>query len=223
MVDTIIQTDAAVRVSAEHEDISFEEFLKKYDGQHAEWVLGKVEVQVSNNIVHQKILGFLYALLNTFLSFKPVGQIVLAGYSMKIGDDKPAREPDLMIVLNEHAHQLQITYLDGPADIAVEVVSPESAERDYGAKFVEYEAAKVREYWRFDPQRQLADIYVLTEMLDEGVKAFRYHRTQIDESGRLVSSVLPGFSLDSTILWRDPLPDARAIFEMVEQWVSEKS
>lgn len=76
---------------------------------------------------------------------------------------KQGREPDLLFVAQEHLDRLQETYLDGPANLVVEVVSPESLARDRGAKFVEYEAGGVPEYWLLDPLRRWAEFYCLGE------------------------------------------------------------
>jgi len=42
---------------------------------------------------------------------------------------------------------LKHTYPDGPADLAIEIVSEESRLRDRGEKFAEYEVGGVKEYW----------------------------------------------------------------------------
>lgn len=44
------------------------------------------------------------------------------------------------------------TYLDGPADLVVGIVSPDSVGRDRGEKFYEYAQGGVPEYWLIDPQ-----------------------------------------------------------------------
>lgn len=190
------------------EMVTFQEFLKQFEGQYAEWLMGKVEVYVSNNDKHQELLGFLVMLLGYYLGITKIGVFRLAGLPMYISDDQPARQPDLMIILTDHLDRLTPNYLNGPADICVEIVSPESAERDYGAKFVEYEAAGVREYWLIDPQRQRAEFHHLTA---DGV----YHRLPLDGMGRLVSNLLPGFVLDPAILWAESLPDGLQVIEMV--------
>src|SRR5438046_7531113 len=115
------------------------------------------------------------------------------------GDDKPGREPDCMVVLGEHRERMKATYLDCVADVVIEVVSPESDERDHGAKFVEYEAAGVPEYWLIDMLRNEATINALGD-------GQRYHPVPRDAAGRIRSSVLPGFALDPQILWREALP-----------------
>jgi len=204
---------------ATEKSISFQEYLTTYEGQYAEWVMGKVEIHVTNNTAHNMILLFLSTLLNIFLDFEPIGKVLLAGISMHLGDDKPGREPDLMIVLNENTEKIKPTYLEGAADIVVEIVSPESVERDYGKKFIEYEEAGVREYWRIDPLRKQVDIYVLTPIADN---ENRYRRVDLNSQGQLISSLLPGFALDPKILWQDELPGGKTIYMMVQEMLGEK-
>lgn len=191
------------------EGVSFENFLKYFGEQHSEWLVGKVISVVSNNTRHNLILGFLYNILSLFLGLKASGRVLLAGVPMRITDDRPVREPDLLIILNENRQRIKATYLEGPADIAVEIVSPESHDRDRGKKLREYEAAGVREYWLFDPARTDAVIYALSE---DG----HYHRAPTDAQGRLTSTVLPGFVLDAGVLWMDELPSGAALIELAQ-------
>jgi Uma2 family endonuclease len=200
-------------------DIGFQEYLSAYEGQYAEWMMGKVEVHVTNNTAHNMILLFLSTLLNQYLGYTAIGELLLAGISMYLTDDKPGREPDLMIVLNDHLERIQPTFLDGPADIVIEIVSPESVERDYGKKFVEYEEAGIPEYWRIDPLRKQTDIYVLTQ-IDENEK--RYRRLDLDSQRRLTSTLLPGFALDPAVLWQEHLPRGSALSQMVQDMLGEK-
>ena len=54
-------------------------------------------------------------------------------------------------------------YLDGPADLAIEIISPESEARDLVDKLNEYEAAKIPEYWVIDWMRRNALFFLLGE------------------------------------------------------------
>ena len=127
---------------------------------------------------------------------------------MKTSDHKPAREPDIMVILNAHLDRMRDTYIDGIADVVVEIVSPESDIRDYADKLTEYEAVGVPEYWLIDPQRQQAVIHVL--------EGGRYRRAPLDAQGRLVSTVLPGFALDTALLWQQPYPGSITIVRLAE-------
>jgi Uma2 family endonuclease len=194
--------------------ISFEEFLHQYDGKHAEWIDGEVILMTPPSIDHQKLLGFLYMLLATFLGQRPLGIVVFAPVAMKIevGEKEHAREPDLVFVSTEHSDRLKANYIDGPADLVVEVVSPESNARDRGPKFTEYEAAGIGEFWLIDPIRSEAAFYHLD---DDN----HYHRIEPQPGGTLHSLVLPGFRLHPQVLWSDPLPTVPEIVTLVNQMV----
>ena len=184
--------------------LTYTEYVQQFMGDelHTEWVNGEV-IQILNNVQHNRILGLLQTLLTLYLRFKALGEVFPAGVSMYISDDKPAREPDLMIVFNENRHRIEATRLNGPADIVVEIVSPESRDRDTFIKYQEYADAGVREYWLIDPVRQQADIYQLDE---DG----RYRRVALDSDGRMVSPSLPGFALDAELFWQEDLPTGAA-------------
>jgi Uma2 family endonuclease len=211
----IVEAEAMLPVAVvEDERISFEEYLVRYnsyEGGKTEWVAGKVEISMSNNLQHNEVIGFLYRLLDALLDLKNLGRAILAGLPMYVGEDKPAREPDILVVFNEHSERITPKYLDGPADIVVEVVSPESDARDHGTKLVEYEEAGVSEYWLFDPLREDAVILAL--------KDGRYRRVERDAQGRLISTLLPGFALDPEILWRELLPKGAETFKMAQAMV----
>ena len=118
------------------------------------------------------------------------------------------REPDLMIVLKTNPHELKDTYLDGAADICIEVVSEESIDRDHGEKFREYEVGGVPEYWIIDPLHDEARFYRLN---DQG----RYERQSEDAAGNYRTPTLPGLALHVPTLWQDELPGAGATVQLV--------
>lgn len=210
----ISQPDTLVHETVLASGLTYEEYMQQFmgDERRTEWVNGEV-ILIVNNVLHNRILSFLNTLLTLYLGFKPIGEVLLAGVSMYIGEDKPAREPDLMVVLNEHRERIEPNRLNGAADIVLEIVSPESRDRDYFIKYHEYAAAGVPEYWLIDPLRQQADIYLLGE-------DHRYRRAPLDGEGRLVSPLLPNFALDPALLWSDPLPSGAVLFEMVKAMVN---
>ena len=98
------------------------------------------------------------------------------------------------------------TYLDGPADLVVEIISPDSQSRDRGDKYYEYEAAGVREYWMLDPIRKQPHFYHLG---DDRI----YAPIPIGEDGVFRSLVLDGFWLKVDWLWQEPLPPLMTILK----------
>jgi Uma2 family endonuclease len=159
-----------------------------------------------------KILEFLIKLLGLYLDFKPIGQLLIPSFTMYVGEDKPGREPDLMIVLNAHRGRIKHTYLDGAADMAVEIVSPESVERDYEQKIREYAAVGVKEYWLIDPDAKDTFINALNA---QG----KYERLPLNSEGKLVSGLLPGFALDPNLFWRETMPKGAELITLVQGMV----
>jgi len=191
---------AVAATAPEKRKMTYEEFLAWADEDTlAEWVDGEVIVASPASQRHQQIVKFLARLLDTYVSSRKLGELLFAPFQVKLGPDLPGREPDLLFVAREHADRLKETHLDGPADLIVEIVSPESRERDRGAKFYEYEAAGVGEYWLIDSQRRQAEFHQL------GGDGF-YHLIPPDAEGVYRSVVLPGFWLRVDWLWQDPLP-----------------
>ena len=115
--------------------------------------------------------------------------------------------PDLVFVANAHLDRLHGTFLEGPADIAVEVISPGSVYRDREEKCHEYEQGGVREYWLLDPQARQAGFFELGE---DG----RYHPIPLEESGIFRSRVIPEWRLNVEWLW-EPRPK---LLDILRAW-----
>ncbi len=176
--------------------MTYQEFLAWADEDTlAEWVEGEVIVTSPASKRHQDLSGFLESVLRLFVETHQLGVVLSAPFQMKL---EHGREPDLLFVATEHLERLQATYLDGPADLVVEVVSPESVGRDRGETFYEYAQGGVPEYWLIDPQIEWAEFYHLS--------GNRYRPLFMGEAGRYDSQRLPGFSLQVEWLWQEPLP-----------------
>jgi Uma2 family endonuclease len=180
--------------------ITYEQFLDWCDEDtFAEWVDGEVQMVSPVSIEHADLTGFLDGILRLFVEARDLGKILIAPFQMRLGEIRRGREPDILFVAKEHLNRLTRDYLEGPADMVVEIVSPESIARDRGDKFVEYEAAGVREYWLIDPQRAQAEFYILGN--DQ-----RYRLIPVGADGIFHSQVLDGFYLRVKWLWQEPLP-----------------
>ena len=187
--------------------VSFEEFLAWCDEDtHAEWVDGAIIMMSPASDQHQNLIEFLITILRMFNESQQAGWLRVAPFLMRTDVKPSGREPDILFVTKERMQLVQPTFLDGPADLIVEIVSPESIGRDRGEKFVEYEAAGVKEYWLIDPLRQQAEFYQLD---DQGL----YHAAALDADGSYHSIMLPGFWLRVTWLWQKPLPPLLSVLK----------
>lgn len=185
--------------------MTYEEFLEWADEDTlAEWVDGAVEFMSPASTRHQQISRFLLRIMAQWAEDHDAGEVIDAPFQMRLSNVKRGREPDILFVAQANLSRLQAAYLDGPADLAVEIVSPESALRDRGAKYAEYEAGGVREYWIVDAQEQRADFFLLA---DDG----RYERQRPNTDGVYRCAVLPGFWIKTAWLWQEPTPFVRAV------------
>jgi Uma2 family endonuclease len=181
-------------------EVSYEDFLAWCDEDiRAEWVDGDIIMVSPASKQHQQILRFLMSLISSYVELKNLGEVLPAPFQMKLDKTRSGREPDLIYVTSVHLDRLKDTYLDGPADMVVEIVSEESINRDRGEKFAEYETAGISEYWLIDPIHQQAEFYRL------GADNY-YHLILPDEAGIYHSEVVKGFWLRVSWLWEEPLP-----------------
>ena len=193
-------------------DVSAEDYLVEYMDGHYEWVDGTVVKLPTVTLEHDQLANFLRSILNAYLSLMPLGKTLGAPFVMRL--EKSFREADIQIILNENLPNLQRTYMQGPADICIEVVSEESISRDYGEKFAEYEKAGVREYWIIDHKHSRPTFYRLDE-------AGSYHSISPDEQHHYHTPLLPQFYLPINVLWQEELPGYFEIGDMVKAMLHE--
>ncbi len=184
--------------------ITFEEFLR-LEG-HYEYVNGEAIEMSPISDEHSDISCFVGALLRLFAEQGAGGRVLGDPYVMRPVASEIGRAPDVMFVSSEHLDRIRPTHLEGPADLAVEIVSPESRIRDRGDKFYEYEKAGVREYWIIDPDRKRAEFYRLG---GDGA----YEAALPAEDGRYESVVIGGFWVRVGWLWDRP-----PILSVLREW-----
>ena len=187
--------------------MTYEEYLA-WAGEDlwSEWVEGEVIVFVSPLIGHQEVVQLLNMLVGLFVSLFRLGRVFPLRTELLILDGRASREPDLIFVAAANLHRVTDRRVEGSADLVVEVISDDSVTRDRCDKWQQYAAAGIPEYWLVDwrPGKHRAEFIQLGT---DGV----YERQDPDAGGRYHSSVLPGFWLDPTWLWQDPLPDPLAL------------
>jgi Uma2 family endonuclease len=192
------------------EPMTYEEFLAWADEEvHAEWVKGKVVFMSPVSREHAIVSEFLLQLINTFAGIRQAGEAHSDPFQMKTGPDLPGRAPDVAFVAKENLGRFKQNYLDGPADIVAEVISPDSRGRDRGEKFYEYEQGGVKEYWLVDPERRRAEFYQL------GPDGY-YQLMELGPEDRFESKVLPGLWLKVAWLWQRPPPTLPQILKTWE-------
>ena len=165
------------------------EYLALDAGRQIDFESGFVEVLDLPTKEHQRIVRFLFLLLQAFVESKKLGEVFFAPLPVRLWNQK-YREPDLVFLNKSRSESLG--YPNG-ADLVVEVVSssPTDRKRDLETKVAEYEKAAIPEYWIVDPQDKSVSVYALNspENATYAVQKFT--------GGQLVrSKVLAGFEAD---------------------------
>jgi Uma2 family endonuclease len=192
------------------ENISEEEYFANYEG-HFEWVDGKVIKMPPITLSHSRIQEYLSDLLKIYFHFKPIGVIREDPFVMRLKEPKVNRQADIQVILNKNKEKLKATYVDGAADICIEIVSVASVTVDRGVKFEEYQTGGVTEYWIIDPLRKEALFYQLDD---------KVYVPQTVQDDIYTTSQLPELQLHVPTLWGDSLPDIPEILEIVKKMLS---
>jgi Uma2 family endonuclease len=187
--------------------LSEEEFLAWCDEDvKAEWVDGQVIVMSPANLRHVELTVFLTALLKTWVDDRDLGKVLGPELTTRLSP-RSRRVPDLMFVAKDRLHNLRRAHLEGPPDLAIEIVSPDSVVRDWREKYLDYQSAGLREYWVIDPANQHVEAYRLVDGAYQEI---------VPDHGRVDSSVLAGFCLLDEWLWRAELPKVRDALKEIE-------
>jgi Uma2 family endonuclease len=194
--------------SAPRRHMTEEEFVAWCDEEdvRAEWVDGEVIVMSPVSRRHSTLFFFLAKLVSEFSMKRDLGEVHGPEFFVRFSGLRSLRLPDLLFVSKERLDLFQPNCLEGAPDLVMEIVSPDSIDRDWHEKYHEYQAAGVREYWVIDPLQKRLQAYALGA---EGT-----YREIRETEGRVCSGVIPGFFLKSEWLWREPPP---SIFEPLRE------
>jgi len=180
-------------IAVRHDDTTFEEFLELIeDGQKADLIDGVIYMASPDNTDAADLQVWLSHILGLFVEVRDLGKIYLSRVAYKIGP-KRGPEPDIGFVPKAMEHRLRRGFIDGPPALAIEIVSPDSVDRDYVQKRAIYEAAGVAEYWIIDPGHHVPMVGERATFLR--LLNGRFREVSLEDH-LFHSEVLPGFWLD---------------------------
>ena len=167
------------------------------EDQKADLLDGVIYMASPENTEANELYGWLFIVLGLFMDELDLGKIFGSRVALYLSD-RNGPEPDIAVVLKASLHRVRRGHIDGPCDVAFEIISPDSVERDYVDKRELYQQAGVPEYWIVDEEEQKVTLL----RLDNKGK----YREVRPRKGELHSAVLPGFWLRPEWLWKLPRP-----------------
>jgi Uma2 family endonuclease len=161
-----------------------------------EYLDGRIVMHSPASKRHEDLFRFLLTLLSAYLDERKAGIVLGSRYPMRL-DARWSPEPDLLVVRPEHRGRLGPQRLEGPADLVIEIASDSDPGLDAREKLPRYRDAGIEEIWLVNP-------FEGTLLLETRTAGTYVARTLT--SGRLDSTVLPGFWVDASWLWGEELP-----------------
>ena len=188
------------RRKADSDLVTVEEFFCLVpDGQKADLIDGVIYMASPDTRRSDRLGGLIKFLLQGYAEAKGLGEVYGSHFAFELTEFR-APAPDVAFVRTERLTLVGDRRMVGGPDIAVEIVSRDSRQRDYGEKKQLYAAADVAEYWIIDPLQQRCEFH----RLHEG----RYELLPLEHNRIFRSAVLEGFWLDVEWLLAEPLPNA---------------
>ncbi|MCY3023575.1 MAG: Uma2 family endonuclease [Planctomycetota bacterium] len=175
------------------------------DKTKAEWVDGEVIIMSPASGEHVDYAFFLMSIMHEYAAEKDLGLVRGTEFLVRLRVDGKFRRrvPDIIFVAKPRLHILRPNHAEGAPDLVVEIVSEDSTARDWRDKYLDYQAAGVREYWIVDPLSKKVEAYSLGRD--------RKYRLIAEQAGVIRSSVLPGFFLKPAWLWQSRLPRTKQV------------
>lgn len=167
--------------------------LQKRSRRLVELTDGQIEVLSMPNPFHQRIVRYLFRLLEACVAAIGSGEVFFAPLPIRLWAGK-YRDPDIAFLrpgrISDPHQQPQ------GADLVVEVVSDddEDRRRDFDTKRQEYAQAGVAEYWIVDPKTETVVVLAL-----DG-PAYRLHG-EFPLGTTATSLLLPAFTVDVTAVF----------------------
>jgi Uma2 family endonuclease len=169
-------------------------FLVKEE-QKADLIDGVIYLASPETTDANALFVWLASLVDQYVENLDLGQVFGSRVAFRFSNTE-SPEPDLAVVLKNRLHLVRRGHVEGGPDLAIEIVSPDSVDRDYVKKRRQYQKAGVPEYWIVDEDQEKVTLLRL------GVDG--KYLEERPRGGVLRSRVLPGFWLRTEWLWQRP-------------------
>ena len=156
------------------------------DGRRYEILDGRLIELASPEVVHQRVLGWLYRWLYAFVADRNLGEVLLAPLDVRLSTHNIV-QPDLIYLSRERFGRVEKRPIDGAPDLLVEILSPSTRDRDRGEKMAIYARHGVLEYWLVDVDEHSVNVYGLVG---------DHFAPLPQDAGTARSAVLPGLTIN---------------------------
>ncbi|MFQ5668395.1 MAG: Uma2 family endonuclease [Candidatus Binatia bacterium] len=183
-------------------------FAEAPETRLVEFEEGEVIMHSPAGTRHQRLVGLVSFVLTGYVARHRLGTVLNgpAVVRLRPGLDY---EPDIFFVPQADLGRLGEQYFAGAPALVVEIVSAGTRHHDLHTKAANYQRHRVKEYWAVDVQKR-----ALIRHQRAG-RATAPYRVTRHAKGRVASTAIPGFWLEASWLWRQPLPPELECLERI--------
>ncbi|MEM1293790.1 MAG: Uma2 family endonuclease [Verrucomicrobiota bacterium] len=160
--------------------------------QKVEFIDGEVILHSPARNRHLDVTMRVATLMRTFVSLRQLGTVKVEKCLCVF--PRNDYEPDIVFFGSEKTAKLEPDTLKFPIpDLAVEVLSESTEERDRGVKFEDFAANGVGEYWILNAEESVIEQYIL--------RSGNYELVLKSSSGRIKSEVIQDFETEVSAIF----------------------
>ncbi|HLE86109.1 MAG TPA: Uma2 family endonuclease [Candidatus Brocadiaceae bacterium] len=174
-------------VVIEKKKYTYEDYLKTSDDKQYELIDGELLMTPSPLPNHQRISRKLEFILEKFVTEINLGEIFDAPCDVYL-DDENVIQPDILFISLDRLAIIGEKNIQGAPDLAVEIISENSAYKDMVQKKRLYARFGVKEYWVVIPDCEEIEIYILKD------NTYRLYKSY-NKSDNLESPLLKGLNI----------------------------
>lgn len=146
----------------EKKKYTYEDYLKTPDDERYELIEGELLMTPSPVPKHQRISRELEFEILRFVKKNDLGEVFYAPCDVYL-DDENVVQPDILFISKERLNIIGEKNIQGAPDIVIEIISENTAYRDFVQKKKLYARFGVREYWIVIPGEELIEVYILKD------------------------------------------------------------
>lgn len=162
--------------------------LPESETQRYELLEGELVMVPAPSWFHQSISASLFRFLDSYVRAKGLGEVRFAPLDVVLSEHDVV-QPDLICISKARLGIVREGVVQGAPDLAVEIFSPATTQRDRTLKRTLYARHGVKEYWLVDPEVETIEVLTL------GTRGYRraglYEQDQTLKSPLLAGLEIP--------------------------------
>lgn len=164
------------------------------EGTRYQLIEGELIMSPAPNRYHQEIAWNLSQIIGRYLTQNPLGRAYFAPFDVYLSEHN-VLQPDVLFVANEHLSRLTEDGMQGAPDLAIEVLSPSTAQMDKKSKRLIYARAGTKELWLVDPLLSQIQRYDFAQDTAKPVQL-------IEENEIFSTPLLPGLDFSAAEIFK---------------------